>query len=178
MRARAEVKQEVIDNFNREKEEQAGARIASQVVSLTDGRNHLGKNHRAVIKLMFSLAQAHSYGDLSMEQQSLEEAVACARQSFGTEHLSTMQFTERLAFCKARLLDYHTATEMMKNLCQLSRDVLGHDDPRTRCRERHLDQFKGWKSESETVFDGQPSREEIRARWLQFLKEDRPLGLD
>jgi hypothetical protein len=48
---------------------------------------------------------------------------------------------EALAVCRVRLQDFDSAREMMEELCELSHDALGYDDPRTRLRERHLERL-------------------------------------
>jgi hypothetical protein len=117
--------------------------IPEQIQALKRGAQLFGQQHRVVNTLRFNLA--HIYGfflkwDLS--KKHLEDLKASEQQSLGRFDDRRMETMEMLAICQLRTKDPEAATEMMREVCKLSRTALGRHDPRTRLRERHLQRLQ------------------------------------
>lgn len=106
-----------------------------------------GQHDGIVRTLRSGLIQIYgTFGKFDSAKPHLEGLLAQEKQSYGRLDHRTLQSMERLSFCHMRLHAPDAATEMMREVCKLSRTALGRDDPRTHLRERHLERLHNRKS--------------------------------
>ncbi|TLD11474.1 hypothetical protein E2P81_ATG10122 [Venturia nashicola] len=155
----------------------AQGEMADQVRELEVGTKYLGKRHDAVIGLKNSLARTQNLcGIHEPEKGNLEDLLMCVKHNLGDKHCQTMQIMERLAGCHARLRNFALALRYVEDVIQLSTQVLGVDDPRTRQREALVSMLEQEEAEQKMgLHERDTMYDQIYMDWLRSNIDPRKL---
>ena len=116
--------------------------ISAQLTALQLGVQCLGQNHRVVDTLRSNLVDMYGQrAAFDLAKKYLDDLLARDEMSLGKLNDRRVRNTERLVTCQLRLRKFSAAAKTMREICSNSRTALGHDDPRTRARERRLEEL-------------------------------------
>lgn len=148
--------------------EEAQDEMRDQARKLQTATKYLGRRHYAVVGLKNSLARTQNlcamYGP---EKSNLEDLLLCVKQNLGEKHCQTLEILERLALCHLGLQKFELAMQYLKDVIQLSQQILGSDDPRTRQRKSLVRVFEEEEAESKWgVHERNTKCDELFMDWL------------